>query len=51
MKARMEKAGQKRFLLVFSLTAQLLSYFQLSVTPWTVARQASLSMGCPRQEH
>ena len=28
----------------------LLSHVQLSVTPWTVARQASLSMGFSRQE-
>ena len=31
--------GQSRFL-----------YFQLFATPWTVAHQASLSMGFPRQE-
>ena len=29
----------------------LVSRVQLSVTPWTVAHQASLSMGFPRQEH
>ena len=29
--------------------AQLLSHVQLFVTPWTVALQASLSMGFPRQ--
>ena len=29
----------------------VLSCFQLFVTPWTVARQASLSMGFPRQEY
>ena len=28
-----------------------LSYVQLSVTPWTVARQAPLSMGFIRQEY
>ena len=28
----------------------LLSHVQLFVTPWTVARQASLSMEFPRQE-
>ena len=28
-----------------------LSHVQLFVTPWTVARQASLSMGFPRQEY
>ena len=27
------------------------SHFQPFVTPWTVARQASLSMGFSRQEH
>ena len=31
--------------------AQSLSCFQLLVTPWTVAHQASLSMGFPRQEY
>ena len=30
---------------------QLLSQFQLFVTPRTVARQAPLSTGFPRQEH
>ena len=29
--------------------AQLLSHVQPFVTPWTVAHQASLSMGFPRQ--
>ena len=33
------------------VVAQLLSYVQLSVTPWTIAYQASLSMGIPRQEY
>ena len=36
------------FALVF---AQSLSLVQLFVTPWTVARQAPLSMGFPRQEY
>ena len=31
--------------------AQSLSHFQLFVTPWTVAHQAPLSMGFPRQEY
>ena len=31
--------------------AQVLSCVQLFVTPWTVARQAPLSMGFPRQEY
>ena len=31
--------------------AQLLSHIQLFVTPWTVAHQAPLSMGFPRQEY
>ena len=47
----MKKAGQKRFLLVFSLTAQLLSDFQLFCNHMTVAHQAPLSMGYPKQEH
>ena len=34
-----------------SLRAQSLSRVQLFVTPWTVAHQASLSMGFPRQEY
>ena len=31
--------------------AQLLSLVRLSVTTWTVARQAPLTMGFSRQEH
>ena len=31
--------------------AQSLSHVLLSATPWTVAHQASLSMGFPRQEY
>ena len=31
--------------------AQLLSYIQLFVTPWTVALQAPLSMAFSRQEY
>ena len=31
--------------------AQLLSHVQLFVTPWTIARQAPLSMEFPRQEY
>ena len=30
---------------------QLLSHVRLFVTPWTVAHQAPLSMGFPRQEY
>ena len=33
------------------MRAQLLSCVQVFVTPWTVARQAPLSMGFPRQEY
>ena len=33
------------------MPAQSLSGVQLSATPWTVARQACLSMGFPRQEY
>ena len=40
--------GFKRFMCVH---AQLLSCVWLSVTPWTVAHEAPLSMGFPRQEH
>ena len=31
--------------------AQPLSHVQLFATPWTVAHQAPLSMGFPREEH
>ena len=31
--------------------AQLLSHVRLFATPWTVAQQATLSMGFPRQEY
>ena len=31
--------------------AQLLSFIQLFLIPWTVAHQAPLSMGFPRQEY
>ena len=33
----------------FVVTVQSLSHVQFFVTPWTVAHQASLSMGFPRQ--
>ena len=33
------------------LCAQLLSHVQLFVTLWTIAHQASLSMGCSQQEY
>ena len=33
------------------MRAQSLSHVRLFVTPWTVARQAPLSMGFPRQEY
>ena len=39
---------------LYNAHACMLSHFrsvQLFVTPWTVAHQAPLSMGCPRQEH
>ena len=34
-----------------AVSAQLLNCVQLFVTPWTIAHQAPLSMGFPRQEH
>ena len=43
-----ENASKQQYLLL------LLSHFsrvQLCVTPWTVARQAPLTMGFPRQEY
>ena len=33
------------------LHMRVLGHVQLSATPWTVAHQAPLSMGFPRQEH
>ena len=36
---------------IFKTTVQLKSPVQLSATPWTVACQASLSVGFPRQEY
>ena len=33
------------------LSCQSLSHVQLFMTPWTVAHQAPLSMGFPRQEN
>ena len=38
------------FLLAF-VHAKLLSHVRLFVTPWTIAHQAPLSMGFPRQEY
>ena len=35
----------------FCVLAQSLSCVQLFVTPWTVACQAALSMGFPKQEY
>ena len=37
--------------MLFLLYAQLLSRALLFETPWTVAHQAPLSMGFPRQEY
>ena len=36
---------------IFIAVVQLLSHVRLFVTPWTVARQAPLSMGFLRQEY
>ena len=36
---------------IYMLCCVLLSHVQLFVTPWTVANQAPLSMGFPRQEY
>ena len=33
------------------MCVHILSHVRLSATPWTVARQAPLSMGFPRQEY
>ena len=40
-----------RGFIVHCAHVQFLSHFQIFVTPWTVARQAPLSMGFSRQEH
>ena len=39
--------GIDSFLITFILCIQLLSHIRLFVTPWTIARQAPLSMGFP----
>ena len=36
---------------IYDLCVNVLSHVQLFATPWTVAHQASLSMGFPRQEY
>ena len=38
-------------LITMSVHVQSLSHIQLFVTPWTLAHQAPLSMGFPRQEY
>ena len=43
--------GTVSHLLSTYCVAQSLSRIQLFATPWTVARQAPLSMGFPRQEY
>jgi len=42
-----KKSSQAKKSLVF----QLLSHVQLFVTPWTLAHQAPLFLGLPRQEY
>ena len=42
---------QHRILVLTYTCAQLLSHVQLFETPWTVTRQAPLSMGFPRLEY
>ena len=44
-------AGGGRFGVNVCVCARLLSRVQFFVTPWTVARQASLSMEFSRQEY
>ena len=44
-------AWQMVTLIMLLMRAQLFSRVQLFVTPWTVARQAPLSMGFSRQEY
>ena len=45
VKAHSETTGH------WCMHSQLLSHVQLFVTPWTVASQAPLSMGFPRQQY
>ena len=46
-----DKAGRLTPLLASLCPASMLTHVQLFGTPWTVARQAPLSMGFPRQEN
>ena len=47
----MKAWGVRHWAKVTCIHAQLLSRVRLFVTPWTVARQASLTMGFSRQEY
>ena len=47
----MSVSSLRTSILMLCLCVQSLSPVQLSVTPWTVAHQAPLSMGFPRQEY
>ena len=43
--------NRKRLFSIGNVCAPLLSHIRIFVTPWTVARQAPLSMGFTRQEY
>ena len=43
--------GDIFIVVTLSQSARTLSYIRLFVTPWTVAREAPLSMGFPRHEY
>ena len=47
----LREEGRERSAMLGQLHACTLSRVQLYATPWTVARQAPLSMGFPRQEY
>ena len=44
-------AGLKKVMMLLLVPAQLLNCVRLFVILWTIARQASLSMGYPKQEY
>ena len=49
--SRLRPSGDINLLHVYAVTAQLLSHVWLFLTPWTVAYQASLSVGFSRQKY
>ena len=51
MRIVLEENGRAALFLVTGFESQSQTDLQLFVTPWTVAPQAPLSMGFPRQEY